>query len=153
MRKIRAFIWYQNLHFDGWIQKRLGHTHWKGYRDLTRGTWKKKKIEVKVFIFIQSLSSYKLASETIQPNSMPFQRNCVMIHRLFNLLFLIFSIGLIFSVSLTFSHKYLHHKVGTVSNKVILFWIPFFQTFLKTLWKISKFTKCLFSGIIPGTQN
>ena len=26
MRKIGAFIWYQNLHFDGWIQKWSRHT-------------------------------------------------------------------------------------------------------------------------------
>ena len=26
MRKIGAFIWYQKLHFDGWIQKWSGHT-------------------------------------------------------------------------------------------------------------------------------
>ena len=26
MRKIGDFIWYQKLHFDGWIQKWSGHT-------------------------------------------------------------------------------------------------------------------------------
>ena len=32
MRKIGAFIWYQKLHFNGWIQKWSGHTPLNEYK-------------------------------------------------------------------------------------------------------------------------
>ena len=47
-------------------------------RDPTRGAWEKNRV-FKVFAYyaIPVTSAHDLASETIQPNSMPFQRNCV----------------------------------------------------------------------------
>ena len=73
-----------------------------------------KYFEVKVFTFMQSLSSYQWLSKTIW-HSMSFHEYCVKhvllinlwIHRLIHLCFLtFFKKGLIFSVWLTFLQKY-----------------------------------------------